>query len=169
VEEGAYVTITGNTIRRIVKHGVKYGNESNDNGRDGTITGNTIVGCDINDTETYSGICVIGDRVAVIGNRIDNRLKSNYTFNETGSKQLKSVEEMEPILTARLTMNLTGDTYLDYLLNGTELYLKLVLPDSKWLKFNKGKFAVVEPVLKPEDLIACRVQFEGRFLTTSWD
>jgi hypothetical protein len=101
--------------------------------------------------------------------RIDNRLKANYTFNETGSKQLKSLEEMEPILTARLTMNLTSDTYLDYLLNGTELYLKLVLPDSKWLKFNKGKFATVEPVLKPEDLIACRVQFEGRFLTTSWD
>ena len=33
---------------------------------------------------------------------------------------------------------------------------------------NKGKFALVEPVLKPEDLIACRVQFEGRWHTHSF-
>ena len=72
VEEGAYVTITGNTIRRIVKHGVKYGNEVNDNGRDGTITGNVIVGADIDDTETYSGVLVVGDRCVVSGNRLDN-------------------------------------------------------------------------------------------------
>ena len=44
-----------------------------------------------------------------------------------------------------------------------------MLPNGQWVKFNKGKFATVEPVLKPEDLIACRVQFEGRYLTTSWD
>jgi len=101
--------------------------------------------------------------------RVDNRLKPNFVFNDTGSKQLSSLEEMEPIFTARLTMNLMDDTYLDYLMNQTELYLKLILPNDNWLKFNKGKFALVEPVLKPEDLIACRIQFEGRFLTTSWD
>jgi len=97
--------------------------------------------------------------------RIDNRLKPNFVFNETGSKQLTTLEEMEQLVSARLTMNFPGDTYLSYLLDQTELYLKLVLPDSRWLKLNKGKFRLVEPVLKPEDLIACRLEFEGRWLT----
>ncbi|MBL7169361.1 hypothetical protein ISS40_11865, partial [Candidatus Bathyarchaeota archaeon] len=101
--------------------------------------------------------------------RIDNRLKPNFVFNASGSKQLTTLEEMERVLTARLTMNLSDNTYLDYLMDGDELYLKLMLPNSQWVKFNKGKFSTVEPVLKPEDLIACRVQFEGRYLTTSWD
>jgi len=101
--------------------------------------------------------------------RVDNRLKPNFVFNASGSKQLSSLEEMERILTARLTMNLADNTYLDYLVAGNELYLKLMLPNSQWVKFNKGKFSTVEPVLKPEDLIACRMQFEGRYLTTSWD
>jgi hypothetical protein len=61
-------------------------------------------------------------------------------------------------------MNLPDDTYLSYLLDQTEAYLKLMLPDSKYLKVMKGKFQLVEPVLKPEDLIACRLQFEGRYL-----
>jgi len=100
--------------------------------------------------------------------RIENRLKPNFAFNATGSKQLTSLEEMEPACTARLTMNLTSDAYLSYLLDQTETYLKLMLPDSQWIKFNKGKFALVEPVLKPEDLIACRVQFEGRWHTHSF-
>ena len=100
--------------------------------------------------------------------RIENRLKPNFAFNATGSKQLTSLEEMEPVCTARLTMNLTSDAYLSYLLDQTETYLKLMLPDSQWIKFNKGKFALVEPVLKPEDLIACRVQFEGRWHTHSF-
>ena len=100
--------------------------------------------------------------------RIENRLKPNFAFNATGSKQLTSLEEMEPACTARLTMNLTSDAYLSYLLDQTETYLKLILPDSQWIKFNKGKFALVEPVLKPEDLIACRVQFEGRWHTHSF-
>ena len=72
VQEGAYISITGNTIRKLGKHGIKYGNEVNENGRDGTITGNVVIAADANDTETYSGICVIGDRVAVIGNRVDD-------------------------------------------------------------------------------------------------
>ena len=101
--------------------------------------------------------------------RLDNRLKSNFVFNSSGSKQLSSLEEMEPICTARLTINMTSETYLSYLLDQTELYLKVLMPDTTWLKLNKGKFALVEPVLKPEDLIACRVQFEGRWMTTSWD
>jgi hypothetical protein len=97
--------------------------------------------------------------------RVDNRLKPNFVFNDAGSKQLASLEEMERLVSARLTMNLQDDTYLGYLLDQTELYLRLILPDSRWLKLNKGKFRLVEPVLKPEDLIACRLEFEGRWLT----
>lgn len=97
--------------------------------------------------------------------RIDNQLKPNFVFNDTGSKQLATLEEMEQLCSARLTMNFPSDTYLSYLLDQTELYLKLVLPDGKWLKLNKGKMRLVEPVLKPEDLIACRVEFEARWLT----
>jgi len=101
--------------------------------------------------------------------RVDNRLKPNFVFNDAGSKQLASLEEMERTLAARLTMNLSDNAYLDYLVDGGEAYLKVMLPNSQWVKFNKGKFATVEPVLRSEDLIACRVQFEGRYLTTSWD
>ena len=97
--------------------------------------------------------------------RVENRLKPNFVFDDAGSKRLSSLEEMERVVSARLTMNLTGDAYLGYLLDQTEAYLKLVLPDSRWLKLNKGRFRLVEPVLKPEDLIACRVEFEGRWLT----
>jgi hypothetical protein len=100
--------------------------------------------------------------------RIDNRLKPNFSFNETGSKQLKSLEEMEQICSARLTMSFQDRTYLDYLVNQTELYLKLNLPSSQWIKLNKGKLRLVEPVLKPEDLIACRLEFEGAYVTHSF-
>jgi len=72
VEEGAYITISGNTLRKIAKHGVKVGNESNDNGRDCSVVGNTIISADCNDTETYSGIAVVGDRHLIEGNRIDD-------------------------------------------------------------------------------------------------
>jgi len=97
--------------------------------------------------------------------RIDNQLKPNFAFNDTGSKQLVTLEEMEQLVSARFTMNFPDDTYLTYLLDQTELYLRLTLPDSRWLKLNKGKFRLVEPVVKPEDLIACRLEFEGRWLT----
>ncbi|MGD2200488.1 MAG: hypothetical protein PVJ38_02510 [Candidatus Bathyarchaeota archaeon] len=97
--------------------------------------------------------------------RVDNQLHPNFVCNDTGSKQLSSLEEMERLVSARLTMNLQDDTYLSYLLDQDELYLRLQLPDSKWLKVNKGKFQLVEPVLKPEDLIACRMEFIGRWLT----
>lgn len=96
--------------------------------------------------------------------RVQNNLKPNFTFNSTGSKQLQSLEEMEQHLEARLTMNLPNDTYLSYLLDETELYLKLILPDSKYIQFSKGKLRLVDPVLKPEDLIACRLDFTGGYL-----
>jgi hypothetical protein len=96
--------------------------------------------------------------------RIDNQLKPNFTFNSTGSKQLQSLEEMEQLCDARLTMNLPNDTYLSYLLDNTELYLKIMLPDSKYIQFSKGKMKQVDPVLKPEDLIACRLEFMGGYL-----
>jgi hypothetical protein len=97
--------------------------------------------------------------------RIDNQLKPNFVFNSAGSKQLSSLEEMEQLSSAKLTMNLEDDTYLGYLVDQTELYLKLMLPDGRWIKLNKGRMKLVEPVLKSEDLIACRAEFEGRNLT----
>jgi hypothetical protein len=100
--------------------------------------------------------------------RIDNRLKPNFVFNTAGSKELTSLEEMEQVCSARLTVNFTSEKYLEYLLNQTELYLKLMLPNSNWIKLNKGRFRLVEPVLKPEDLIACRLEFEGAYLTHSF-
>jgi hypothetical protein len=100
--------------------------------------------------------------------RIDNRLKPNFAFNATGSKQLVSLEEMEQVCSARITANFTSEKYLEYLLNQNELYLKLMLPNSQWIKLNKGKFRLVEPVLKPEDLIACRLEFEGMWMTHSF-
>jgi hypothetical protein len=69
VENGAYLTITGNTIRKVAKHGIKV---AQTNGRDSTITGNSIVDCDTGDTGTYSGIAILGDRIAIVGNRVDN-------------------------------------------------------------------------------------------------
>ncbi len=71
-EEGAYITITGNTIRKVTKHGIKVASNTTANGRDCTITGNTIISADFGDTTTYDGIVVCGDRCAVIGNRIDD-------------------------------------------------------------------------------------------------
>jgi hypothetical protein len=100
--------------------------------------------------------------------RVDNQLKPNFTFNETGSKQLKSLEEMEQICSARLTMSFQDRTYLDYLVDQTELYIRLNLPSGQWIKLNKGRLRLVEPVLKPEDLIACRLEFEGAYLTHSF-
>jgi len=100
--------------------------------------------------------------------RVDNQLKPNFVFNDTGSKQMATLEEMEQLVSARLTMNFPSDTYLSYLLDQTELYLKLMLPDSRWIKLNKGKFRLVEPVLKPEDLIACRLEFEGSWQTNGF-
>lgn len=100
--------------------------------------------------------------------RVDNQLKKNYAFNSTGSKQLVSLEEMEQLCDARLTMNLQDDTYLSYLLDQTETYLKVVLPNSQYVQFSKGKFRAVDPVIKPEDLIACRVEFTGGYLEHSF-
>jgi len=96
--------------------------------------------------------------------RIDNRLKPNFVFNSSGSKQLATLEEMEQLVDARLTMNFPSDTYLSYLLDDTEVYLKLVLPNSMYLQISKGKMSLVDPLLKPEDLIACRVEVMGGYL-----
>lgn len=68
VEDGAYVSVAGNTVRKVLKHGIKVGSS----GRDCTVSGNVVVGADQNDTETYSGIAVLGDRCAVTGNRLDD-------------------------------------------------------------------------------------------------
>ena len=99
---------------------------------------------------------------------VDNQLKPNFVFNETGSKQLSSLEEMEQLCDARLTMNLQDDTYLSYLLDQTEIYLKVVLPNSQHVQFSKGKLRLVDPLVKPEDLIACRVEFTGGYLEHSF-
>ena len=66
VESGAYLTISGNTIRKFVKNGILM------QGRDNAIAGNTIIGADQNDTATYSGVKVEGDRNLVEGNRLDD-------------------------------------------------------------------------------------------------
>lgn len=100
--------------------------------------------------------------------RVDNQLKPNYVFNSTGSKQLTTLEEMEQLCDARLTMNLQDNTYLEYIINQTELYLKLVLPNSQYLQLNKGKVRLLDPIIKPEDLIACRLEFMGGYLTHSF-
>jgi hypothetical protein len=97
-----------------------------------------------------------------------NGLHPVYVFNSSSSKQLAALEEMGQTCSARLTMNLQDTGWLDYLVDQTELYLKLVLPDGRWLKLNKGKVAQMDPVVKPEDLVACRVGFEGRWLTNGW-
>ena len=96
--------------------------------------------------------------------RVDNQLKPNHVFNSAGSKQLSSLEEMECLCDARLTMNLQDGAYLDYLVDQTELYLKLILPNAKYLQFSKGKMRLVDPIVKPEDLVACRVEFTGGYL-----
>jgi parallel beta-helix repeat protein len=83
VESGAYLSITGNTIRHVAKHGLKF---AETNGRDSTVTGNTIVDCDAGDTETYSGVAVLGDRVAIVGNRVDNCDKYAIHLTSTSNK-----------------------------------------------------------------------------------
>jgi len=95
--------------------------------------------------------------------RVDFQLKPNFVFN-SGSKQLTTLEEMEQLVEARFTMYFPADTYLSYLLDDTELYLKLNLPNSKYLQISKGKMKLADPILKPEDLIACRVEFMGGYL-----
>lgn len=95
---------------------------------------------------------------------IKNNLKQNFVFNSTGSKQLTSLEEMEQEVTVNWTMNMQDETYIEYLLDQDELYVKLVLPDTKYFKAMKGKFRLVDPVVKPEDMIAVRCTFEGAYL-----
>jgi len=68
IDPGSYITITGNTIRKWKKHGVQLKGTS----RDCSVTGNVIVGVDRDDTATYSGIVVEGDRNIVEGNRLDD-------------------------------------------------------------------------------------------------
>ena len=68
MEDGAYVTVAGNTIRKVGHHGIKIGS----NGRDSVVSGNVVVGADQGDTETYSGIAVQGDRCTINGNRLDD-------------------------------------------------------------------------------------------------
>jgi len=95
---------------------------------------------------------------------INNQLRPNFLFNEAGSKQLTTLEEMEQLVTCNMTITFEDNTFLEYLLDQDELYLKVWVGGGKWLKVMKGKFALVDPVIKPEDLIACRCKFEGRWL-----
>lgn len=97
--------------------------------------------------------------------RIEKRLKANYCFNSTGSKELTSLEPMEYQATTRLTANLTSKTFLEYLLNMTDVKLKLMMPDSKYIEMTGGKFRAVEPTLKPEDLIAQRIDYIAKDYT----
>ncbi len=100
--------------------------------------------------------------------RIQQNLKPNYVFNTGSQKTLQSLEELEQSCDARFTMYLPGDTYLSHLLDQTELYLKLVLPNSQYLQLNKGRLSLYDPVLKPEDLVQCRVEYMGGYLTHSF-
>jgi len=69
LEDAAYVTVSGNTIRKVSKHGI---NVSGASGRDCVISGNTVIGADQADSATYNGITVAGDRCCVTGNRLDD-------------------------------------------------------------------------------------------------
>jgi len=83
-EDGAYITINGNSIRKIKKHGVYAA----DLFRDGTIQGNILVDIDSLDTATYSGILVAGDRLGVVGNRLDNCDKYAIEIKNTADRTL---------------------------------------------------------------------------------
>jgi len=100
--------------------------------------------------------------------RVEQGLKPNFVFNSSGLKTLASLEEMEQRCDARFTMYLPSDTYLSYHLDQTELYLKLVLPNSQYMQLSKGKLSLYDPVLKPEDLVSCRVEFMGGYLEHSF-
>jgi len=94
--------------------------------------------------------------------RFENGLKPNFVFNSAGSLELTSLEQTLQTATARLTANLTSKAFLDYLLNLTELDLKLVMPDNKYILLSDGKFRSVEPTIEPEDLIAQKLEFMAR-------
>jgi len=87
-EEGAYCSITGNVIRKVLKHGIKVASNTTANGRDCTITGNVVIGADFADTSTYDGIVVCGDRCAVIGNRLDDCDRYGIHTDPTADKTL---------------------------------------------------------------------------------
>lgn len=87
-EEGAYVSITGNTIRKVGKHGIKVASNLTANGRDCTIVGNVVMSADYNDTETYDGIVVCGDRCVVSGNRVDDCDRYAIHVDPTAEKTL---------------------------------------------------------------------------------
>lgn len=94
--------------------------------------------------------------------RVEKNLKPNYCFNSSGSLELVSLEPQEYRVTARLTANLTSKTFLDALLAGTETKLKLLMHDSRYIEMAGGRFRAVEPTLKPEDLIAQRIEYEAK-------
>ncbi len=94
--------------------------------------------------------------------RVEKNLRPNFCFNSTGGLELMSLEPQEYRVTARLTANLTSKTFLDALLAGTETKLKLLMPDNKYIEMTGGKFRAVEPALKPQDLIAQRIEYEAK-------
>ena len=94
--------------------------------------------------------------------RFENGLKPNFVFNSNGSLELSSLEQTLQPATAKLTANFTSKDFLDYLLNLTEVDLKLVMPDSKYILLSDGKFRAVQPTVKPEDLIAQKLEFTAK-------
>jgi hypothetical protein len=92
--------------------------------------------------------------------RVEFGLKPIFVFNSTASLELTALENTVIKPSARITANLQSETQLDWLLGLTEVDLKLVLPDSKHITLLDGKFKSVEPTLKPEDLLAQRLEFE---------
>jgi len=94
--------------------------------------------------------------------RFENELKPNFVFNSDGSLELASLEQTLQPATARLTANLTSKAFLDYLLGLTEVDLKLVMQDNKYILLTDGKFRSVEPTIKPEDLISQRLDFMAK-------
>jgi hypothetical protein len=94
--------------------------------------------------------------------RIEFGLKPVFVFNSTGSLEISALEQTVIKPTARITANLQSEAQLDWLLGLTEVDLKLVLPDSKHITLLDGKFRSVEPTLKPDDLLAQRLEFEAK-------
>lgn len=96
--------------------------------------------------------------------RFSNTLKPNFTFKSDGSLELTSLEQTLQPATARLTANLTSKSFLDYLLALTDVKLKLMCSDGKYIELTGGKFQAVEPTVRPDDLIAQRLEY----IAKSW-
>jgi len=107
-EEGAYVAIVGNVVRKVVKHGIKVASNLTANGRDSTIAGNIVIAADSGDTDTYDGIVVCGDRCVVQGNRVDDCDRYFIHIDPTADKTIVLGNQCTPY-----TGNAPVAVYLD--------------------------------------------------------